>query len=295
MAQKTDVKSQLGEWNDYAQKPPDEAASMIYTRVKEATARSRGWYWTSIATKRQWSRRVRGVSVILLIMGALLPIMAGIDSNTETSLLLTQLGVAALAAAGLVAASDKIFGWSSGWMRYVTTATAMENATRAFELDWADVLLKAPGGLTTETVEKLFALGRRCEETVAQLQTEETDQWVAEFNSGMALLGELIKSQREVAERRVEEARTRLTSGEADGTPGGIQVKIVHKAAPVPLRITLDSEAAEEFTGTVWVKQDVSPGLHRIRTQTVNAPVVAVDALVTVPQGGTGHAEISLP
>ena len=137
MAKKKDVKvDRLGGWDDYAEKNAAEALPQIYNRVEASSKAARDWYWDSIASKRNASLAVRLLSFLLLVLGAALPILAGIYGEPQTRLLFTQLGVAALAIAGLSQAADRIFGWSSGWLRYMTTATAMENVTRRFELDW---------------------------------------------------------------------------------------------------------------------------------------------------------------
>jgi len=61
---------------------------------------------------------------------------------------------------------------------------------------------------------------------IVKLQSDETDKWVTEFNSGIALLGDMIKSPARVWEKAVEAARASVaaqTNGaiEVDARPQG--------------------------------------------------------------------------
>ena len=156
-----------------------------------------GWYWTNIATKRRRSLLARLMTLLLLILGTVLPILSSLGGDTELRLRLTQCGVAALAVAGLLQVADRIFGWSSGWLRYITTVTSIENLIREFELAWASHLIHKRASLDDSDTEKLFEAAKQLEESVLSLQVDETNKWVADFNAGAALLENMIKSQRE--------------------------------------------------------------------------------------------------
>jgi hypothetical protein len=147
-----------------------------------------------------------------LIIGSVLPILAGLGDTPEVRLQFTQLGVAALALAGLLQVADRVFGWSSGWLRYIETVTAMEDLTRQFELDWASYIVDKGSNIGDGDTKPLFELSQQFEDDISKLQSDETDRWVTEFNSGVALLGELIKSQRESVEKTAKAARATIES-----------------------------------------------------------------------------------
>ncbi len=52
---------------------------------------------------------------------------------------------------------------------------------------------------------------KRLEDDIIKLQSGETDKWCAEFNSSLAMLNDLIKSQRASAENAAEITRAALT------------------------------------------------------------------------------------
>jgi hypothetical protein len=278
-------------WDKYKNKPTDEDLQAIYQRASATAKRVAGWYWRSSRTKRNTSLAVRAAIFTLAIAGALLPILAGLDGATDTRLQLTQYGVAALALAGLLQIADRVFGWSSGWLRYITTVTAMENLTRKFELDWAGYLLAKEIELSEADAKHLFDLAKQFEDDLLKLQSDETDKWVAEFNTGSALLGDLIKSQRESSEKQLEVVRaTRqnvLAARNKANQNGAIELKLLHGATVKPVTITLDNAQSELFTGTCWSKTDLVPGHHLLSvTMTDGALQKTVQKVAQVPADG---------
>jgi hypothetical protein len=288
---KTDIATtKLLAWDRYKGKPVDEAMQSIYERATSTSRTICVWYWTSITTKRRTSLGVRFIIFSLLILGTVLPILAGLKGDTEVRLQFTQYGVAALALAGLLQVADRVFGWSSGWLRYITTVTAMENLTRKFELDWAGYILNRTGALSESDTRQLFDQAKRFEDDIVKLQSDETDKWVTEFNSGLALLGDLIKSQRESGEKAVEAARASV----AAQRNGAIELTLVHNADVKPVTVAIDAEPSVEFTGTVWSRLDVPPGQHSISVVTSGATPQTIKKVLEVPAGGVGRAEVKL-
>jgi SMODS and SLOG-associating 2TM effector domain 2 len=237
-------------------------------------------------------------TLALLIVGTVLPILAALGKGPEGRLLFTQIGVAALAFAGLLQVSDRTFGWSSGWLRYITTVTAMEGLTRKFELEWASYILEKGSSIGAADTKVLFDLAKRFEDDVAKLQSDETSKWVTEFSSSVALLGELIKSQRESGEKTVEAARAvrekAAQESEKARKQGAVQLSIVHKAAPVAVNISIDAEAAQQFLGSSWVKANLEPGQHTVTVTTNDATPQTIQQVADVPPGGVAKVEVRL-
>jgi hypothetical protein len=205
-----DIKNDdLLEWDTYAGKSVEKTLPEIYKHAKNLSVKARNWYWSSIKSKRRFSLGIRTIILIFLVCGGVLPVIAGSLEETKLRLLFTQYGVAALAVAGLLQVADRIFGFSSGWIRYISTVLAMEDLTRKFELDWADYLLSKNQNIEDCDKKPLFDLAKRFEEEILKKQIEETEKWVAEFNNANTLLSELIKSQRETAEKIYSEEKER--------------------------------------------------------------------------------------
>ena len=144
---------------DWAPAQPEESLNQIYLYVLNEAAKSIHWYWANKRSKAFWSRLIRFVVWALAAvwrshadLGSLLagpqPQGSGLTNGLWPSLFL---GVAA-ALLGL----DKGFGFSSGWARYVLTATNIRKSLEEFRLDWTVLRAKAGSQPTPEGVAPLI-------------------------------------------------------------------------------------------------------------------------------------------
>lgn len=289
----TDVShTNLLPWNQYQDQQPADALKTIYEHANATCAAIRGWYWSSIAVKRRISWWVRGATFLLLIVGSLLPVAAGFSDASALRLQCTQSGVVALALAGLLQGADRIFGWSSGWLRYITTVVAIESRSRRFELEWAGYLLARHGALDDADVRNLFELARQYEDDTVRLQAEETSKWAAEFSTSMAALGDAIRAQRDASDKSLETVRLSVAAGRASGA---IELSLSHKDGQVQtVDIGLDDEAPQPFTGTIWSCVNVTPGHHRLRLATRGTPSLSLDKAVSVQSDAITTVTMSL-
>jgi len=300
MAVIPDISTQnLSPWDEYKDKKPNEALASIYAHVATVSSMMCAWYWGSIRRKRSTSLSIRAIAFVLLVFGTALPIFAAIQIEAADKLLCTQWAVALLAVAGLSQVADKVFGWSSGWMRYITTVTTMENLTRAFELEWANYIVSKNAPLDSADVKILFELAKGLEQELTKLQADETSKWVAEFNTGISLLESLIKTQREETDKKLDAIRTTLTTQESAAKteenaklPGALEVTLTHKAEPKMVRIALDKESPVEFLGLTWARLNISPGQHVLSIQSISDPPQTIEKVVEIGPASVAKVEI---
>lgn len=298
MTKKTNISADtLLPWDEYKAKAPDEALPAIYARVEAVSKKSRSWYWASIETKRWTSLSVRFLAFGFLILGTALPILAGMRTAIQDRLEYTQLAVAFLAVAGLLQVADKVFGWSSGWMRYVSTVTAMENLARMFELEWAKYLIAKNAPLELSDMQAMFEMAKVFEQETLKLQVDETGKWVSEFNAGISLLDSLIKTQKEEAEKKFEAVHTenleRKTAAAAK-LAGAIELSFVYEGQAQTLLVSLDENSAEQTSSRAWLARDVVPGIHAIEVRTLSEPPVVIHKLLEVAAGTVLRQDIVL-
>jgi hypothetical protein len=290
-------------WDQYAGLKPADALERMYLHAGETSKTIREWYWKSIKTKRWTSLWVRFLAFLFLVAGTILPLVAAAGKESGDRLLLTQWGVGALAVAGLLQVADRVFGWSSGWVRYIATVTAMESRTRVFELEWAENILEKGTPLNGEGVKAFFLMAKQMEEELLKLQEDETGKWITEFNSALALLETSVKTQREIQERTLETARSVNAEKEKQELekakarlPGAIELTFKFSTpAPKPVRIGLDSGALQDFTGAGWAQPGLSPGQHLVRIETSAVPPVVLQKIADVPAGGVCRLDITIP
>jgi hypothetical protein len=87
---------------------------------------------------------------------------------------------------------DRFFGLTSGWMRDVATAQAVQRRLQTLQFDWASEnvreVLGPTEGTASEAAERCLTVLRRFSEDVTELIRSETAEWMVEFRSGPAPL-----------------------------------------------------------------------------------------------------------
>ncbi|CAM5727683.1 SMODS and SLOG-associating 2TM effector domain-containing protein OS=Streptomyces glaucescens OX=1907 GN=SGLAU_18290 PE=4 SV=1 [Streptomyces glaucescens] len=90
-------------------------------------------------------------------------------------------------------AADRFFGVTSGWIRDVATAQAVQRPLQALQFDWASEsvreVLGPAEGTASEAAERCLGVLRRFCEDVTELVRTETADWMVEFRTGSAPLG----------------------------------------------------------------------------------------------------------
>lgn len=298
MARKPEIKQEAFlAWNQFDGTPPAEALAAIYDHATEFSMKCRQWYWTSIRSKRRVSTSTRLLTVVLGGFGIVAPIIAAICSPDGTKLLWSQSAVAALALAGLMQLADRVFGWSSGWLRYISTVTAMEHLTRQFQLDWAAYFVKLGRSVAAADMRPAFELAQCFEGRLSDLQTRETEGWIVEFNSGLATLNELVKTARESAEKAASDARGATQAADKASAPGAIELTATTTVQPPPaVAVALDDDSAEPCHGLTWGRLQVAPGPHRIVIQALQNNTVASETvkIVEVSAGSTARVAVAI-
>jgi len=164
---------------------PDEdirsVAAKIYHWIETDAINTIDWYFREKTTKARWSRLLRFSSVTLVTLGTVFPVVAVGMQWTENSI--WGYGLIGLGAGCI--ALDKVFGFSSSWTRYLTTATALRRSLTAFQIEWAKV--QAASDATDEQAlkEAYFTLASRFVDATADLVERETLSWVTEFQNSL--------------------------------------------------------------------------------------------------------------
>ena len=84
---------------------------------------------------------------------------------------------------------DRFFGVSSGWMRSMTTAQALERRLEQLQYDWAaECARSAARTVDPKQVQNRLALLRSFSDDVAALLQQETAEWMLEFQSNLLRL-----------------------------------------------------------------------------------------------------------
>jgi cytochrome c556 len=192
----------------------------VYAHVVKDANDAIKWYQLSRKPKKKMAMSLRWSAVLLLSASGLLPLISELWKPLAVNALATSLCVAVAAALfGL----DKLFNYSTGWMRYVQTDLLLRTALAEFEFDWQ--LGRLAWASNQPTPEQANQMLTRCKEFAARINaivSEETNVWITEFQASLAQLGESVKT----AEARV--AADTAKREEAAKAVGALNVTVKH-------------------------------------------------------------------
>jgi hypothetical protein len=280
---------------------PEASLTEIHIYVLDEAAKSTQWYWKNKGSKAFLSRLIRFAVWALAAVGGLLPIIGALLEEHFPNLDLTN-GLWASLLLGIAAALlglDKGFGFSSGWARYVLTATNIRKSLEEFRLDWTVLRAKAGSTLTVESVAPLIERAKQFRSDIEGLVLQETKDWVTEFQSTMAQMEKDVAAQ--VSNLKAQVDKT-IKEREAASQPGAIQLNVQSngKAKPGELRVTLtDSQgqriAQDMIAGFTWPKSDLTPGFYHLTVEApANNQVIPQAVNVIVKPGDVTTVAISL-
>jgi hypothetical protein len=275
---------------------PADSLKNVFRYVVDEAGKSTEWYWRNKRWKARLSQFIRFLAWMLTAVGGLLPVIGSLFGSTKlnnglwASLLL---GTAA-SLLGL----DKAFGYSSGWARYVLTATSIRKTLEEFRMDWAELMANAGNSPTPEQVVALIDRAKKFRVDVEALVLQETKDWVTEFQASMAQMEKDLTAQLASLKTQVDKT---IAAREAAAQPGAIQLTIQNsnKAAPGSLKVTLidssNQSVQEPVTGSSWGKINVTPGQYQLKLDAiVNGQPVQQQSVVVVKGGQSENVQIAL-
>ncbi|WP_344330389.1 SLATT domain-containing protein [Kitasatospora putterlickiae] len=173
----------LGDWGE-----PAERLEELYRWSEERAVEAIEWYRRDRIWKRRWARLLRFGSAGFAVGGAAAPLVDLSGAVTHGA----EWGYVGLALAAACYGADRAFSLTSGWMRDVSTAQALQRRLEAFQFDWASECVREVLGPTEgtagEAAERCLGVLRRFCEDVSDMVRTETSEWMLEFRAGMTRL-----------------------------------------------------------------------------------------------------------
>ncbi|MFF5496243.1 SLATT domain-containing protein [Streptomyces aquilus] len=174
----------LGDWGE-----PAPRLDELYRWVERGALDTAAWYLADRVWKRRGARALRGGAAAGALAGASLPLLdlTGVVGGVAAW------GYLALLLAVACVAVDRFFGVTSGWIRDVATAQAVQRRLQVLQFDWASEsvreVLGPTEGTAGEAAERCLGVLRRFSEDITELVRVETTDWMVEFRTGSAPLG----------------------------------------------------------------------------------------------------------
>lgn len=174
----------LGDWGE-----PADRLHELYRWVEQGALDTASWYLGDREWKRWSARLLRCGAAAGAVAGAALPLLDLTGSVGGVA----PWGYLALLLAVSCVAVDRFFGVTSGWMRDVATAQAVQRRLQVLQFDWASEsvreVLGPTDGTAGEAAERCLGVLRKFSDDVTELVRTETADWMVEFRTGPAPLG----------------------------------------------------------------------------------------------------------
>ncbi|MGW9244910.1 SLATT domain-containing protein [Streptomyces badius] len=174
----------LGDWGE-----PAERLDELYRWVETGALDTADWYLNDRVWKRRAARALRIGTAAGVVAGAALPLLdltGTLSGSAGWGYLSLLLGAACMAC-------DRYFGLTSGWIRNLATAQAVQRRLQVLQFDWASEcvreMLGPTEGTASEATERCLGVLRRFSEDVTELVRSETADWMVEFRAGPAPMG----------------------------------------------------------------------------------------------------------
>jgi hypothetical protein len=262
----------------------DDSAKLKYVgeiyqhAVREANS-TIDWYLVSKKPKKTWAQATRLGAILFTAIGGLVPLIVAtkvLPKFGETDV--TQFGYIALALAAACVGLDKFFGFSSAWIRYLTTAMTLQKVLQEFQLDWA-VICASENGQSPPALEARL---KRIQTFLLRVHSElerETADWAAEYRSNLA---EMEKSARQQLEAN---------------RPGSINLTVPNVAqATGGVVVLLDGASVQVITIPDCLVSPVFPGDHLVTIRgSVQGKLVSASQQIRVDAGRTYLLQFKLP
>ncbi|MCC9707257.1 SLATT domain-containing protein [Streptomyces sp. MNU76] len=156
----------------------------LYQWVERAALETASWYLADRVWKRLAARVLRVGAATGALVGAALPLLDLTGAVGGAA----PWGYLALLSCVACVAVDRFFGVTSGWMRDVATAQAVQRRLQVLRFDWASEsareVLGPAEGTAGEAAERCLGVLRRFSEDITELVRAETVDWMVEFRAG---------------------------------------------------------------------------------------------------------------
>lgn len=268
---------------------PLDNLQALAQHLEERTTSFIHWFLQKKEAPMRYSQRIRFLSILLTTLGGLCPLLANVKlSICDVALFdtsnLHQWGYILMALAAALVLSDRYFGCSNSWMRYMSAQVGLQRALDRFRLDWAFWRIQnaQPGSpLSNEQLAAAINLLSSFQKEVAQLMEQEFDSWLNDFKEQLSSLQNSINKSQE------------------EKQPGKIIVRIDAPPGLNGLRqILIDQQNYSQTPGNDAVISSIAPGSYligvKIPAQDQQAEISASEN-VTVAAGQTAVVAIRLP
>jgi hypothetical protein len=288
----------------------------IRKNAEEEGQKTIDWYWRNKHWKSRLSRGIQLSALVLTALAGILPVVVQVVRSVNTAAIPNKFdsGAVSTLCVGLAAALiglDRAFGFSSGWTRYVLTATSMTKQLHEFRMDWVSMIAAssvAPKPVdqtkpveAAPSIEDQVKLIQRAKDFISSIQAmvlQETKDWATEFQSNMAQMEKDLKTQLDSLKAQVDQA---IKDKETASKPAAIELTVTNadKTDGFTFNVTLEGTTVK-FNETVanskvWARINTPPGQYRLTVDAKKGGPIGTSMILEVKPGETAKESLTLP
>lgn len=241
----------LGTLDEIDWTPPhaQESAKRVFEYAQRAANTAIDYYRSAKAPKKAWATSLRMLALVLATIAGITPIIQQATIGGRYLAIAPEWASVLIAIAAGLVAIDRFFGFSNAWIRFTSAETKIRRLSDHLVLEWQTEMVGWRGGdpPSDDQVRHCIALCDAFISQVADVVSEETNVWVAEFTSAL---------------KQIEDATKVAPTGTA---LGGIQVNVENgDQCAGGWTISIDSGAATQYTGKTAAVRGLSATMHQV-------------------------------
>ena len=257
-----------------------ESLDTLYQFALDESKRAENWYWTNAGKKSRWARLFRMFAILATAIGGIFPVVSQIITDSQGVPVISPAWASVvLAIGGTCLALDRFYGFSSGWVRFMTTALNIQAWSKEFQFEWQQQRAMLQG--QQPTLEQAQDMISRCamfSTRISNAVSEETKQWVQEFQESLKALDQSLKEQSAASQPGV--LKIAVSNGEQCADGWFIQV---------------GARRAEKHFGKTGVIDGLLPGLYTVKLSgDINQKAVYAETAVQMRAGEILNVELTL-
>lgn len=259
-----------------------DSLDKLYRLTTHEAEQSIAWYRINSRPKKRWAQIIRVTAIVATSLGGIIPILSQIVSEVDESLRILfnpAWASVAIALAATALGLDRFFGFSTAWMRFITSEMQIKAKLQAFQFEWEVERMSWRGSAPSYKQARTMML--RCATLateVSNIVQAETLTWVEEFQGALKTLDERSKTQAESAQR----GAVKVTIENGDQCEAGWTLSVAGKDAEI-------------HYGKTGVISNIYPGIHKITIQgLIQEKSVQAESVVQVFPGEIATVDLTL-
>lgn len=251
----------------------------VFQHVTEVAKNAITWYWQSKRRKKRGAVLLRLGAILGTSVAGILPMLTQISATGGKAGIPPAWASVSLGIAAALVGLDRFFGFSSGWTRYIAAEMRLRQILEEFQMDWeAQKAIWKGAAPTDDQAQGMLGRAKAFVVQVDAIVQEETKAWIAEFQTTLSQLDEAVKAKVAVTEL------------------GGLNVSVANgDQCENGWDLSIDSGSSRGYAGKTAALRDLVPGVHTLRAAgAIGGKPKQAEAVVSVPAGGVGSAELTL-